>query len=90
MPVRKTCSVFTVATGGTHVIDTKGPTDMVMKLFGPDSPTRLIAEDDDSGTGTNARIVAALIPGQYHVQLRHYRRDAASGSYTMRVHRPRA
>ncbi|MEO6032944.1 MAG: M12 family metallopeptidase [Burkholderiaceae bacterium] len=77
---------FMVATGGTHVIDTKGPTDMVMKLFGPDSPTRLIGEDDDSGAGTNARIVAALIPGQYHVQLRHHNR-AAAGSYTIRVRR---
>ncbi len=26
---------FTVETGGDHVIDTRGPTDLVMKLFGP-------------------------------------------------------
>ncbi len=78
---------FTVTAGGTHVIDTKGPTDVVMKLYGPDSPTRLIAEDDDSGTGTNARISAALIPGLYHVQMRHYNRDNGSGSYTIRTRR---
>jgi hypothetical protein len=78
---------FTVTAGGTHVIDTKGPTDVVMKLYGPDSPTRLIAEDDDSGTGTNARISAALIPGLYHVQMRHYNRDNGSGSYTIRARR---
>ena len=31
------------------MIDTRGPTDVVMKLFGPNSETALIAEDDDSG-----------------------------------------
>lgn len=54
------------------MIDTLGKTDVVMKLFGPDNETALIAEDDDSGIGTNARISAELIPGTYYVQLRHY------------------
>lgn len=51
---------FKVATGGEHVIDTRGPTDVVMRLFGPDSHTNVIAEDDDSGYGLNARIMASL------------------------------
>jgi len=78
---------FTVKTGGSHIVDTRGPTDVVMKLFGPDSPTALIAEDDDSGVNTNALIRASLIPGRYHVQVRHYNRASGMGNYTMKVRR---
>ena len=78
---------FTVATGGSHVIDTRGPTDVVMKLFGPDSPTAVIAEDDDSGVDTNARIAADLIPGRYFVQVRHYNRASGKGSYSVKARR---
>ena len=79
---------FTVRTAGKHIVDTAGPTDVVMKLFGPDRPTALIAEDDDSGLSTNARIVADLIPGQYWAQVRHYNRAGGTGHYTIRVRRP--
>lgn len=46
---------FKVTKAGPHVIDTKGPTDVVMTLFGPNNPAALIAEDDDSGDGSNAQ-----------------------------------
>jgi Astacin (Peptidase family M12A)/Bacterial pre-peptidase C-terminal domain len=78
---------FTVATGGSHVIDTRGPTDVVMKLYGPNSPTALIAEDDDSGVDTNARIAADLIAGLYYVQVRHYNRASGTGSYSVKARR---
>ncbi|MEO8804861.1 MAG: pre-peptidase C-terminal domain-containing protein [Burkholderiaceae bacterium] len=78
---------FTVTSGGSHVIDTKGPTDVVMRLFGPNSPTNVIAEDDDSGEGTNARIAASLVPGLYYAQVRHYNRTGGKGDYTIRVRR---
>ncbi|RZS56950.1 M12 family metallopeptidase [Sphaerotilus mobilis] len=78
---------FTVAQRGLHVIDTQGPTDVVMKLFGPASPTALIAEDDDSGIGRNARIARALVPGQYWVQVRHYNQRSGVGDYSVRVRR---
>jgi len=78
---------FTVVTGGTHVIDTQGPTDVVMRLFGPNSQTDVIAEDDDSGEGSNARIAASLIPGLYYAQVRHYNRAGGKGDYTIRVRR---
>lgn len=42
---------FVADRDANYVIDTTGPTDVVMKLFGPDSHTALIAEDDDSGLG---------------------------------------
>ncbi len=56
---------FTAATDGRYIVDTRGPTDVVMKLFGPNSETALIAEDDDSGVDTNARI--SLGPGRRQV-----------------------
>jgi hypothetical protein len=79
---------FRVTSGGTHIVDTRGPTDIVMKLFGPDSHTSVIAEDDDSGVETNALIRAELIPGEYFVQVRHYNRARGTGSYTIKVRRP--
>jgi hypothetical protein len=78
---------FTAATDGRHVIDTRGPTDVVMKLFGPSSQTALIAEDDDSGVDTNARIAADLIAGDYFVQVRHYNRESGMGNYSVKVGR---
>ena len=78
---------FTVTSGGRHVIDTRGPTDVVMKLFGPNSQTSVIAEDDDSGIDTNARIAADLIPGLYYAQVRHYNRASGVGDYSIRVRR---
>ena len=78
---------FIVTRPGRHVIDTRGPTDLVIKLFGPDSPTALIAEDDDSGIGLNARIASRLIEGRYYVQVRHYNRASGMGNYSIRVSR---
>lgn len=80
---------FIVTRPGHHVVDTKGPTDVVMKLFGPDSPTRLLAEDDDSGQDYNARIGANLIAGRYWAQVRHYNRASGKGKYSIRVWRAR-
>jgi len=76
---------FTVATDGTYLVDTRGPTDVVMKLFGPNSETALIAEDDDSGVDTNARISSDLVAGKYWVQVRHYNRRTGMGNYTIKV-----
>lgn len=78
---------FNVKTGGRHTVATLGKTDVYMKLFGPESPTNLIAEDDDSGVGTNARIIADLIPGQYFAQIRHFNKASGTGSYRIGVTR---
>ncbi len=78
---------FTAARDGRYRIDTRGPTDVVMKLFGPNHPTALIAEDDDSGIDTNALINAELVSGQYFVQVRHYNRASGKGKYTIKVQR---
>lgn len=76
---------FTVKTGGRHVVSTSGSTDVVMKLFGPGSKTALVAEDDDGGVGTNARIIADLVPGQYFVQVRHFNKASGTGQYKVSV-----
>jgi hypothetical protein len=78
---------FTAETDGRHVIETDGQTDVVMNLFGPDSQTSLIAEDDDGGVGLNSRIVADIVPGDYFVQIRHFNSARGTGSYNVRVHR---
>ena len=78
---------FTVADGGRHIIETTGGTDVVMKLFGPDSQTSVIAEDDDGGEGLNSRIAADLGPGQYFVQIRHYNQAGGTGTYGISVSR---
>jgi len=58
-----------------------------MKLFGPNSQTGLIAEDDDGGVGLNAKIAVDLIPGQYFAQVRHFNKARGTGSYTVTVNR---
>jgi hypothetical protein len=76
---------FTVANAGIYVIETGGETDVVMKLFGPNSQTALLATDDDGGTGFNARIAGNLEPGQYFAQIRHYNKANGTGAYTIRL-----
>ena len=76
---------FRAAADGRYVIDTLGQTDVVMKLFGPNSETSLIVEDDDSGLDTNARIAEDLIAGEYFVQVRHYSRQSGIGKYSIKV-----
>ena len=78
---------FTVSQPGRHVVETSGNTDVVMKLYGPDSGTRLIDEDDDDGAGLNARISRVLWRGEYLVQIRHWNRHRGTGAYQISVRR---
>ena len=82
---------FVVRTAGTYIIETEGPTDVVMSLFGPNSDTALVTEDDDSGGDRNARIASRLSAGTYFVRVRHYQ-PASIGSYriAVRSERPQA
>lgn len=75
---------FEVNDAALHVLETAGSTDVVMSLFGPNSPTNLVADDDDGGTGTNARISAVLQPGTYYARVRHYNPSRA-GEYRIQV-----
>jgi hypothetical protein len=76
---------FMAGSAGRYIVETSGKTDVAMKLFGPNSQTNLLAEDDDSGYGLNARIAAELIPGSYFVQVRHFNRAGGTGAYRIRV-----
>jgi hypothetical protein len=77
---------FDAANPGLYTIETKGQTDLVMSLYGPDNPTNLIAEDDDSGTNLNAKIVIELTEtGTYYVQIRHYNIAGGTGPYSISV-----
>jgi hypothetical protein len=75
---------FRVEKAGTFQVDTQGSTDVVLSLFGPGSFSRLIATDDDSGPGHNARVRADLVEGSYFVRVTHYDPDA-TGAYGISV-----
>jgi hypothetical protein len=70
---------------GRYLINTSGRTDVMMRLYGPDSQSLLIAEDDNNGIGKNAQIQRNLIQGKYWVQIRHADRSSGTGSYTIKA-----
>ena len=55
-----------------------------MTLFGPDSPTAFVAEDDDGGGGRNSRIAAVLQPGTYFARVQHFG-ERGTGEYRISV-----
>ncbi|HYU49415.1 MAG TPA: hypothetical protein VEO91_05730 [Candidatus Limnocylindria bacterium] len=63
---------FTVRKTRRYVLQTIGTTDTVMSLHGPNTQAALVAADDDSGPGLNARIERNLQPARYFVQIRHF------------------
>jgi len=75
---------FRVTTAGVHAIETSGPTDTFVSLFGPNSETRLIAEDDDSGPGNLSLLSQNLAVGQYFVRVRHFS-PSRTGPYGISV-----
>lgn len=76
---------FTAEADGRYVIDTRGGTDVYLKLFGPGSETALLDEDDDSGYGLNPRITADLVAGEYFAQVRHWNQERGTGDYSIKV-----
>lgn len=76
---------FVISKPGRYLVDTFGWTDVVMRLFGPNSETALMAEDDDSGVYLNSKINIDLIAGHYYVQIRHFNKTSGMGSYSIRV-----
>jgi hypothetical protein len=75
---------FKVTTAGSYAIETTGNTDTFVSLFGPNSETRLIAEDDDSGPGNLSLLVQNLAVGQYVVRVRHFN-PSSTGPYGISV-----
>lgn len=77
---------FVVTTAGRYRMETEGNLDLVMSLFGPNSETHFIDQDDDSGRRLNARIISTLQPGLYTLKVRHHS-DRRTGAYKIGVYR---
>jgi Astacin (Peptidase family M12A) len=75
---------FRVDQARRHVMKTEGKTDVVMSLAGPNSETSVMALDNDSGKGTNARIVRRLEPATYYLKVQHYH-PTGTGDYEVSV-----
>ena len=75
---------FDVVEQGEYIVETTGGVDVVMSIFGPDNSNALIAENDDGGSGTNARVQMVLSPGTYSVKVRAFS-TSVSGSYSIHV-----
>jgi len=55
---------------GLYTIETTGSTDMFLTLY--DSSMKMLAQDDDSGAGTNSKLKVILQPGDFFLQARHF------------------
>ncbi len=77
---------FGAPLASTFTIETQGSSDVFMSLYGPNSQSALVTEDDDSGAGSNSRIVSNLSAGTYFVRVRHYQ-AAGTGNYSVSVNR---
>lgn len=75
---------FTASTQGLYTIETTGTTDTYMNLFGPNSQSLAIAENDDSGINRNSRMQVQLSAGEYFIRIRHFS-PAGIGSYQISV-----
>jgi hypothetical protein len=74
----------TIGKGGWYLVETQGPTNVKLAIYGPDDPTRLVAGDDDSGRdGYNATIQTLLMAGSYSVRVQH--QAGGGGDYGVRV-----
>ncbi len=73
---------FLVEQPGRYTIETEGATDVMLALFGPDSQSTLVAEDDDTGNGLNAKITQELQPATYYIGVRHAKPEGM-GDYTV-------
>ena len=77
---------FRAQSQGTYVIETSGPTDTFLSMFGPGSQTNLIAQNDDGGFQLNSQIEVSLAGGEYFVRVRHFS-PQGTGPYQVSVRR---
>ncbi|GEM_PF-6825058 len=58
--------------------------DNYMQLYGPNSQTAILEDDDDDGFGYAAKIIRTLKPGTYYVKIRAYR-PTKTGTYFISI-----
>jgi tyrosinase len=75
---------FDVNSFAAFTIETTGPSDTFMTLFGPNDATNQVALDDDGGESLNARLTRTLSAGTYHVMIRLFNPNL-TGSYSIQV-----
>jgi hypothetical protein len=77
---------LTITEPSVVVIETHSGLDLFLELdqMTGDTPTRIV-EDDDSGEGTEARIIRRLEPGTYRITVRPY--GATTGPYRLSIAR---
>lgn len=83
-------STFTLPSGATDLrIETSGPdgnSDTKIFLFGPNSSTTLLTEDDDGGTGFFSLITLANPnAGTYHLRVDEFNNNGTIAAYTLSV-----
>jgi hypothetical protein len=75
---------FALPEDATIIADTKGPTDTIMTILGPNDSGAFVVADDDRGTKENARIVRKLLAGRYWLTVQH--KDLlATGVYSVGI-----
>ena len=70
-----------VASTGTLTVESSGNLDTVGRLYGP-APYAEPKENDDGGVDMNFRILKAVSPGTYYVQVRAYD-ETSTGDYVL-------
>lgn len=75
---------FKVPAFETHTIETFGPSDTVITLFGPNDSNAQIAFNDDGGENFNSRITLNLSAGTYYVRVQLYN-SGSTGNYSIQV-----
>lgn len=89
IPGEEDVFAFTVVKEGRYCIETKGKTDVLLNLYGPDIKTKLIGRDNDSGARSNAKLLIDLLPGKYYIQVRHVNSISGTGKYRVHVSKKR-
>jgi hypothetical protein len=73
----------TPAAAGSLTVETDGSLDTIMELY--DNSGAKLKDDDDSGSGTNAKIQHTVSAGStYRIKVREYE-NKTSGTYRIRA-----
>ncbi len=75
---------FDISAFGQYTIETAGPSDTFITLYGPDDSALELTSDDDGGQNLNSRIVMTLSSGTYYLRLRLFSPNT-TGSYAIQV-----